>query len=118
MSAQSPGLQYSLDGRSWTNPVTNSMFLAELASDQGLAGLLKLQLPPHSLQIFLHEVTHNWTFQSPVGGALALLRMRAERHAYACLAESKGGALGVLEDLSRYQLASELLRPLTEGFAL
>lgn len=59
---------------------------------------------------FLHEWTHRWCFDSRVGSALALLRMRAA--ARSLLGRS------AMDDHVRCMTATTLLEPLAEGLAL
>ena len=59
---------------------------------------------------FLHEWTHRWCFQSLVGSALALLRMRA-----ACREFRDRSAF---DDYVRCMTASTILEPVAEGLAL
>jgi hypothetical protein len=59
---------------------------------------------------FLHEWTHRWCFDSPVGYALALLRMRAACRNY------RGRS--AFDDYARCMTASAILEPFAEGLAL
>jgi hypothetical protein len=89
-------------------PFTNQMFLAPeigaLIGRRSVAGLPQ----------FLHEVMHQWCFDSPVGVCLTLLDMRARR--IALFGRRAGDDL--VRDVSRHTLAFESMRPLSEGLAL
>ena len=76
-------LYCSLNGRSWTDPLTNSTFLAEVELEQYLRSLFMSgdEAPPDVQLAFFHEAMHHWCFHSPVGATLAFLQMRARRRA-------------------------------------
>src|SRR5215472_4764944 len=115
-------LHCSLDGRSWTNPITNATFLAEVKLEQSLKSLFMTGDTPPDVQLaFFHEAMHHWCFLSPVGSTLAFLQLRAYRRAYKLhrdKAASDDEKTALLEDLIRYTTASSLMRPFAEGLAL
>ncbi|MCP3392340.1 hypothetical protein NLM27_26685 [Bradyrhizobium sp. CCGB12] len=73
--------------------------------------------PPETLPQFLHELTHQWCFNSPVGIALALLHLEA-----AAIDWSKDTAPSARQRardcLLKAMVALTLLRPVVEGMAL
>ena len=110
-------LHCSMDHRSFTDPVTNSVLLGPIDLKKHFSSLVKLQFPEMALPSFLHESTHHWCFHSPVGTTIALLKMRAQRR----IIEddlSVDDRFDILEDLIRYEAVLEWMRPLAEGLAL
>jgi hypothetical protein len=67
---------------------------------------------------FIHEVTHHWSFDSLVGGTIALLELNAKRHAAATECKTWRDQYHVFDCLLRATVASAILRPLSEGLAL
>src|ERR1700740_3684062 len=64
--------------RSFVDPTTNEMVVSDFDLPQYLAWVRGRPVAGSGvLANFLHEWTHRWCFHSPVGSALALLRMRA-----------------------------------------
>lgn len=65
---------------------------------------------------------HHWCFQSAVGSTLSLLYLRARRTALVISVQEEKSTPAsdsdVVEDLGRYELVVNLLRPLAEGLAL
>lgn len=112
------------DSRSWTDLVTNLVFLSDVRLDKNLEQLTGWgTMPEELLPPFLHEATHHWCFLSPVGFTLASLQLQARRRALLLLNEQEHDRrseleFGLLEDLIRFETASAYLRPLAEGLAL
>ncbi|BBC32987.1 hypothetical protein SGFS_042810 [Streptomyces graminofaciens] len=107
------------DPQSFVDPVSNVAVLGPVTLRAHAAGLLEGRASPKLLGTFLHELTHHWCFLSPVGNAIAGLRMRAE-HKLAqagldCDSESLESAL---RDLTISDTVVSLLRPYAEGLAL
>ncbi|MCG8611828.1 MAG: hypothetical protein MI864_14970 [Pseudomonadales bacterium] len=102
---------------SYVDLLTNSVVLTEIELDKHLSQILRLRVPELVLPNFLHESMHFWCFQSPVGNALALLRLRALRKAAAIDRNDSDACFDLLEDVMRYETCMELLRPLAEGLA-
>jgi hypothetical protein len=73
--------------------------------------------PDEALPQFLHELTHHWCLNSPVGLAVALLQLEA-----ATIAEqgerTDAAHERLCECLLRSSVATTLLRPIAEGMAL
>lgn len=113
-------------GPSFVDPVTNLALISGVKLDRDLAGMLQAgRYPQQYLPAFLHELTHHWCFHSPVGTALALLQLRAQRCALLPSPKKvRGGpasedtAERATEDLVRYETAISLMRPFQEGLAL
>lgn len=102
--------------RSWTDAITNATVFAGFNSLQYLNWLENRPASVNcALPQFLHEATHHWCFHSVVGNAIALLRMRARR---ACSPDSPIAATHLQEDIVRYEAATTMMRPISEGLAL
>jgi hypothetical protein len=103
----------------WTDQLTNVVTLAPTGLQDHLAELLSTGGAPRGVFLdFLHETTHQWCFNSPVGFSVAYLQARA-----LCLAAfaSRGAPVGtrdVLDAAVRVEASRELLRPLAEGLAM
>jgi hypothetical protein len=101
---------------SYVDPVTNVAVLKDVDLRTHLRALIQSRLPLEKLPTFLHETAHHWCFMSPVGNALALLRMKIYR--LRIRAESNPTDLLELQShLHRYDLVQALLRPFAEGLA-
>mgnify|MGYP003289546860 CR=1 FL=1 len=110
-----------LDQRSFINPVTNLTVISSFRSEDHLPALASSTLPWSCLPAFLHEATHHWCLMHPVGGALALLNLRARRAATALERRSRFGAddsARLVSDVLRYEAFINVQRPLAEGIAM
>lgn len=109
-------------GGSWTELYTNVTLLAEvdlLRHIRAILGAGKYVLPPRLAPGFIHEATHHWCLHTSVGIALAFLRLRAIRCAYATVSGIRSFEHSqILGDISRADAAIECLSPLLEGLAL
>lgn len=102
---------------SYVDPVINAVVMSQIDLRGDMFRLLQGDLSPRLLNTFLHEVTHHWCFMSPLGNALALLRMRAYRRAAVTLSGERDESSDLLDDVMRQQATVEMLRPLAEGLA-
>ncbi len=105
-------------GRAATNPFSNLIFTAP-----DIGALIGRRLGLGVVPTFIHEMTHHWCFDTPVGWTIALLQMRAARRAVAVARETDAsafalGAAAVFADVARVNVLLEVLRPLAEGLAL
>lgn len=105
---------------SWVEHATNISYLPGFEFSRHLRPFLTGRLPPELQAPFLHEMTHHWCFDSPLGWTLSLLRFRllggSVSEAAGAASAQVGDALWM--DISRYEVAVELLRPIIEGLAL
>lgn len=106
-------------GENYVDPVINQTVFSQIDLREHIAQLLRFEFPERFLPTFLHETTHHWCFNSPVGTALALLRMRACRRATMVSSGYNDFDLhwDLLEDVLRQETAQKLLRPYAEGLA-
>jgi hypothetical protein len=88
--------------------------------NEDLALLLSVgEGPERLIPAFLHEATHHWCYNSPVGLALTTLQLRIHRAAATAKLENRSDAISTLAQLlTRYETAVAFLRPLDEGMAL
>jgi hypothetical protein len=110
--------------RSSTHAITNHTVFS---SEELRAQLLDLidpraSIPQALLPTFLHEATHHWCFTSSVGTAIAILAMRGRVSALRAIEAStpqdaKMWELRAADDITRAEVALQLLRPLAEGMA-
>ncbi len=112
--------RYAPESRTWTtDAVTNRTLLSGLYIDRYVQWLSnRTTVINPVVPEFLHEVTHHWTFDSSVGGAIAMLVLQAKRHAFATRCATYEQLYYVFDCLMRATVASTILRPLTEGLAL
>lgn len=117
-------LHHSHDRRSWTDISTNYTYLGTVDLEQDVDALLDWgRIPERILPAFLHEATHHWSFHSPVGAAIATLRLGVISRALS-LRFAHEGTVGqeiyneLIELNRRLVVVTELLRPLFEGLAL
>jgi hypothetical protein len=105
---------------SWVEVATNISYLPGFTFSRHLAAFLKNELPPELVSPLLHEMTHHWCFESPVGSALSLVRFRllggAMQEGDGSISEAAGDQLWM--DFARYHVTIEALRPVIEGLAL
>ena len=100
-------------GRSFADPLSSSMQFTAYDLARGLGDLLFQRLPYFALPQVLHELTHQWCFNSVVGRTITYLLFRAQREA--ALGDPYGR---VLREASRAELIQQILLPLAEGMAL
>lgn len=104
------------DGQSFTNAITNAALFARFNTIEYLRWLsARDKSVNEALPQFLHEFTHHWCFDSIVGSAIAMVRMRAQRHA---MVHAQAHRAQILGDVVRARAAEIVLRPLAEGLAL
>jgi hypothetical protein len=97
--------------RSFVDPTTNTMVVVDFELVEYLDWLRGRPITgSHLLANFLHEWTHRWCFNSVVGSALAILRMRAASRDYS--------GKSALDDYVRCMTLSAILEPVAEGLAL
>jgi hypothetical protein len=104
----------------WVDIPTNAMTL-NLVSSLGIVENMNSgkSISPKYLPIFLHEFTHHWCFDSPVGGALSLLYHRLDVICGQTKESSFEDAMSEGYELFlRYQTVLRILMPIIEGIAL
>jgi hypothetical protein len=104
-----------VSSRAWIDPVTNIIRPRSVVLRRDLRGFLIGPWPPHTVQPFIHELTHHWCFHSPVGLALALLRFRARRRSDPLASEEMRLQF---DEMLTVDTMLELIRPISEGLAL
>ena len=109
-------------GRSYTHPLSNVVVLKSLDVSRHIREILDNDLPLDCLPVFLHEATHHWCFNSPVGLAEFFLFCRARRAAFEHIRKSPRAYSShdwdVYDCVQRYEFVQGLMRPLSEGIAL
>jgi hypothetical protein len=104
-----------IDSRGRTDLTSNTVFLSRFNGSQYIAWLRNRSARiEDELAQFLHEFTHHWCFNSYVGRALALIRLRSQ----IALALDKTPSVPIEVDLAKYESAKMMLGPLAEGMAL
>jgi hypothetical protein len=105
--------------RSSTDRTTNVTLLAGTRLEEDLPGLLRPGNGPERLApAFLHEATHYWCFDSQVGQALAILKLRIQDMAWGFAQTGNRHLLDFMaRALAKYQAAVAVLHPLDEGMA-
>jgi hypothetical protein len=97
--------------RSFVDTTTNEMVVSDFDLAEYLAWVRGRPVSgSRVLANFIHEWTHRWCFHSPVGSAIALLRMRAACRVY------RGRS--AFDDYVRCMTAGTILEPFAEGLAL
>jgi hypothetical protein len=106
--------------RSHTDTLTNVVVLSAVDVGRHFRDIAARDLPIATLPTFLHEATHHWCFDSPVGIALHLLLMRARRAALLNVANNARQDHGwdILDHVVRYEMIRDFTRPISEGLAL
>jgi hypothetical protein len=97
--------------RSYVDPATNEMLIADFDLLNYLNWVKGRPVQGSELLAnFLHEWTHRWCFNSSVGNALALLRLRAGTRTLQ--------GFSSFDDHVRCMAATTLLEPIAEGLSL
>jgi hypothetical protein len=102
---------------SYVDFVSNAAVLEEVDLRNHLIALIESKFPLELLPAFLHEAAHHSCFLSPVGNALALLRLRTYRQLLRQRDSATRDTLRLLEDHYRYEASIAIMRPLAEGIA-
>jgi hypothetical protein len=112
-------LHCSLDGRAWTDLVTNSTLITGIDLTRDFERLCASPggYPIESLPTFLHESAHHSCFLSAVGSALSFLKLRMQARVHEAIT-SGANAHAFYQDLIRYETGVALFRPLSEALAL
>ena len=103
--------------------ISNAVLVSGLDISQAGNLLVPGRFPDFLMPSLLHEAAHWDTFATPVGQSLALGFLRAWRRAYfienhISEASVDADAYETALDYTRFQVATEVLRPLCEGIAL
>jgi hypothetical protein len=104
--------------RAWIDPISNVIRPRGVILRRDIKGFIIGPWPRHTIQAFVHELTHHWCFHSPVGLAVSLLRFRALRRLINSQHLPKDSAALLFDDMLSVDTALEVLRPLSEGLAL
>lgn len=100
-------------GRSFADPLSSSVQFTAYDLKRGLGDILVHRLPYHALPQVLHELTHQWCFNSVLGRTITYLLFRVQRDA------TRGDPDGrARRDAMRAELIQQILLPLAEGMAL
>ncbi len=105
-------------GDAWIDLPTNFTSLPGFDSPKDIQALLDHDIPRDLSSTFMHEMTHHWCFDSPLGLALSLVKSRITYGITALELGIEYEELDVLDDIIRYQTTIELMRPIAEGLAL
>lgn len=103
--------------RSFTHPLSNTVVFDKIDLSKHLGDVLLGALPLKYLPVFLHEATHHWCFNSPVGFALSLISLnnRDRLMKFGWDDSDKEDYLATNE--IRYQTAFSILAPILEGLS-
>jgi hypothetical protein len=103
--------------RSWTDLLSNRTMVRGYWRPKEVFSAALGIYPNYAFPQFLHELTHHWCFQSPVGLAIALLQLEAA--AIMVRGElSQADRDRARDCIFRACAATTLLRPIAEGMAL
>jgi len=92
---------------------SNTMVLGEMEFLHHVKDIIQGTLPVRLLCDASHEMTHHWCFHSPVGTALALLKLRAGAATFTGTKQAD-----IFSPLIKLECALEMMRPIAEGLAL
>jgi hypothetical protein len=111
--------------RSFTDPVTNLTGLRHGNPEELASGLIKGRLPGTTWHLFIHELTHHWCFNTPVGHALSVLYIRPflellDRDTFPAESSDEDAGSRYISglDIVTYDMAMGLLFPILEGMAM
>ena len=106
------------DGDAWIDLPTNFTSLPGFSTGHDLKALLDKRIPSAKASSFIHEMTHHWCFDSPLGNVLSILKSRITYGLAALQSGEEFEEFDLIDDIVRYQASTELLRPFVEGLAL
>jgi hypothetical protein len=92
---------------------SNTMVMGEMEFLHHVKDIIQGTLPVRLLCDASHEMTHHWCFNSPVGTALALLKLRAGAATFTGTKQAD-----IFYPLIKLECALEMMRPIAEGLAL
>lgn len=107
--------------RSYVDLPSNAGIIGPLLTTRDLGKFWSGNLDRKSLPAVIHEATHHWCFQGPVGVALSILYLRAMATIVEFGAGRGAAPVRIQEaigDYLRYERAVQILEPLIEGLAL
>jgi hypothetical protein len=93
--------------------ISNTVVLEEIDFAKHYAKIFSQSLLQHALGPALHELTHHWCFDSPVGSTLALLKLESNHAIFTGRSQRD-----VFDPFARLRIATQILRPIAEGLAL
>ena len=104
--------------RSFADPLSSTIFVGKLDLQKWTNDLAMMRrFPLTALPQLLHESTHHWCFNSPVGLTLQLLSFRAANRQIGAMAEGYNSRESALS-LFKVRFWQHLMLPFTEGLAL
>jgi hypothetical protein len=103
--------------RSFINALSNPIHVPGIES-ASLAQIVKRQFPVDTILSCLHEISHHWCFQSPVGIAHALTYTDGLIHMFESVTVDPDYSRIARESFIRFSMADALLDPLYDGIAL
>jgi len=104
--------------RSFADPLSSTLFVAKLDLQKWISDIALLRrFPVRVLPQLLHESTHHWCFNSPIGVALQLLSFRAANREISAMTKGDTSREAALS-LFKTRFWQHLMLPFTEGLAL
>ncbi len=104
--------------RASVNLFTNFSSLPSIDAEKDLSELVTGDLNPSHIQVLMHEITHHWSFNSPVGLALSVIYFRNVLDSCSYPSEDVEFNSAFYRRAAKQYLLIELLFPLIEGLAI
>jgi hypothetical protein len=104
--------------RSSIDLLSNKTILRGLSDPKEIALMTLGLYPSHALPQFIHEVTHHWCFNSPVGLAVALLQLEVAAMMVSGEMKTDAARKRARDCILRATVVTAMLRPIAEGMAL
>jgi hypothetical protein len=109
----------NFSGRSFTDVLSNVVFLEPFETSSELLSLLRCSLDARHIPLLMHEFVHHQSLLSPVGNAICLLGFGSQRAGWVMNDIRDQNSVNLFSSRSlRYFAVNAALRPLAEGLAL
>lgn len=110
---------FELRRSAWIDLPTNITSLPSFSGATELKRLVDQDISPDNAFPLIHEMTHHWCFNSPVGMALTIVKARLQENIYRSASSNfSDETFDILDDLIRYYTTIDYLTPFSEGLAL
>lgn len=110
---------FESEKKAWIDLPTNITSLPSFSDASEVRSLIDKDIKPENALPLIHEMTHHWCFNSPVGMALSIVKNRLQENIYRSASSNFGDeTFDLIDDLIRYYTTIDYLKPFSEGLAL
>ncbi|MCD9152788.1 hypothetical protein [Aeromicrobium duanguangcaii] len=106
-------------GQSWTDPFSNHTNITNVGVSHQLDDLVGVGTTPLELLLpLMHESSHHWCFLSTVGNTISAINSRLRQQAVERIETAASSDVPLIQGYVASKVATEMLRPISEGIAL